>query len=261
MTLESSHDTTLTASGRIDGHLGLREDVLSWGPLVLLAGDDGLRFEIILDVEERSLNEVEAMIERVPLAVRAAVLAASGTAARVMVDGCSYPDSPTTRRVGVSLRVPYDVEAFVDREPQSNNRGTRTFEAVLLGTDPRLPELYEVFWLGVRALQTIAPLVGFWAFSTVLEDETEKDNLDHLNSTLQQMSRDGFDIHLPKPARNVNQIRASALHANPRNWMPTIEDTRWFHEAARQYLAWRTEKGPSESAKRNMDRTKVRSQP
>ncbi len=188
MTIPEEHDFNLTASGRIDAPLGIRESQLRWSALSFRPGEDGLHFEVSVDVRQRSLDEIEAAVSRLGLAVQAAVLAASGTAASVVVEGFSYPDSPSTRRVGMSYQPSWVVEALLDREPASNSRGARAFEAVLFGGDARLPELYRVFWLGTRAAQTIVPVVGLWAFTTILGDETRKDDLDHLDGLLGTMS-------------------------------------------------------------------------
>lgn len=257
MAMDSEQDVTLTASGRIEALLDLREDTLEVGPVVFRKDQDGLRFEVSLDVQRHALADVEAMSERVGLAVRSAILAASGAAAQVHVEDCSYPSGGGMRRVTVFLATSRSVQVFLDREPESAIQGARAFEAVMAARDPRLPQLYEVYWLGAQALQTIAPVVGLWAFTTILEEESRKRDLSHLESLLEQMSRDGYGVDRPKSGAHYNHIRASALHANPENWMPDAEDVRWFHEAARQYLSWRAEKGPSENAKRKIARIPV----
>lgn len=243
---------TLKAVGRIDAPLDLRAGIFDCGPLLITQGDDGLRFEITLDVRHLSLEEIRAMVERIAPAVRSAVLAASGTAAGVHVEGSSYPSSPTTRRVTTSWHTGWTVRTFIDRETNSSIRGNRAFEAVMSEKDPRLPELYEVYWLGIRALQTVAPIVGLWAFTTILEEENHKTNLGHLDSLLDRMSRDGYDVDHPRPTREFNTIRASALHPTPRDWPPTTDEIQWFREVAQQYLAWRAEHGPSEGARKNI---------
>ena len=249
--MSKEHDTSLKASGRIDANLVLRNERLDWGALVFFPGADGLRFQISMEVQDRELQEIEAAVSRIGLAVQCAVLAASGTAVRVAVNGFSYPVSPLTRGVGGMLTSSWDVEAFLDPDPTHNLHGRRIFESVMFPSDTRLPELYEVFWLGVRALQTIKPVVGLWAFSTILEDETTGYNLDHIDDLVEQMAEDGFIVTIQRPSRSLNSVRASAMHANPRNWMPATEEVQWFREAAQQYLAWRAEKGPSPEALRN----------
>lgn len=252
MAIDDNHDSNLRASGRIEAPLALQNDPLAWGPLTFHHDAEGLRFEVCMNVEELCVDEIEVLVSRLPLAVESAVLAISGTATKAIVDSYSYPDSPQTRQVSISVTTSWEVEAFIDRDPASKKRGTKVFETVLLATDRRLPELYKIFGFGVRAAQTILPVAGLWAFTTILEDDTPANNLDHLDDLLEKMSRDGFDVALPKPRRKYNMIRASAMHANPKNWMPEAGEVEWFQEAARQYLLWRAEKGPSAGARRNM---------
>lgn len=76
----------------------MREENLTWGNLTFRQDEDNLRFDINIDVRLCSPDEIEAIVSRLDLAVQTAVLAASGIAASVVVEGLSYPDSPTTRQ-------------------------------------------------------------------------------------------------------------------------------------------------------------------
>jgi hypothetical protein len=232
---------TLEATGVLTGPVDLAEQVI-WGPLRLWQQDGRIRFEMNVEIDDRPAEEMEVLVQRVGPAVRAAVAAASGAAVDVDVSGWSYPTGEL-RRVGSTLRTGWAIHVSLqaDTAPQAES----ALKAVLGGSDPRLADLYEVYLLGVQAVQTIAPVVGLWAFATVLEEDSPsgKSNLQHLPALAEQLRAEGQAVP-PTPERKPDRIRAAALHPTPKDPLPTAEEVAWFQELAMAYLVRRASRGP-----------------
>ncbi len=227
---------TFTAGGVLSGPVDMISAPVTWGPLRFYEEDGRVHFELKLDVSGRRDEEVAPLLERVGPAVEAAVAAASGAAVQAHVSGWSYP-AGQVYQVGSAITLAWDVNVGLDAFDGAAGRGQAALEAVLEGDDRRLRDLYEVYLLGVRAVQTVAPVVGLWAFSTILEEEAPrgKHNLDHVPALVEQLRIRGQEIP-GAPARNLNEIRAAALHPSPRSPLPTADEVGWFRQAAHAYL-------------------------
>ncbi len=122
---------------------------------------------------------VGATVRVVAGAVEAAVAANCGVAVRAHVEGMHRPNARGIRRVTKHQATTWDIRVLAKTDSDSVQRAASTAALVLQGG--RLQELYDVFLLGVRATQTIAPVVGLWAFTAVLEEAgSGRDNVDHV---------------------------------------------------------------------------------
>lgn len=226
----------LQAEGFLVGPVDLVAQA-DWGPARLWAEEDGrVHFELLLDVAGRPDDDMEPLLQRVEPALQAAVAAACGAAVTAHLSGWSYPRGEL-RNVVSSVVSRSAVLAGLDITTGAGERGLRVFQAVLEGEDRRLAELYEVYLLGVQAAQTIAPVVGLWAFSTVLEEEAppKKRNLNHVPKLADELRAKGYTV-AGNPQRNVDVIRAAALHPTPKSPLPTPQEVSWFRELAGAYL-------------------------
>lgn len=180
-----------------------------------------------------------AVLERVGPAVQAAVAAACGAWVDVTVSGWSYPHGEL-RTVGRAQGTSWAVRVNVDSGEVAAGHGREALDAVLGGPDWRLAELYEVYLLGVRAVQTTAPVVGMWAFTTVLEDEAppKQRNLRHVPELAERLRAAGYELPAA-PARDPDQVRAAALHPTPSSPLPAHDEVAYLRELARAYLLWR----------------------
>jgi len=210
-----------------------------FGPVEFWEQDGRLRFKVSFDVAGKTVEEIETLLVRLGGAVEAAVAAATGAAVEAHVSGSSYPyPDSDLRRVTSSLHTSWNVRVGLDAGAKA--AAEAAFGAVVDGTDPRLPELYVVYLLGIRAVQTIAPVVGLWAFSTVLEEANprKKRDLAHVKELADDLRSDGY--HVPaNPTRNPNTIRGAALHSTPEKPMPTAEEVAWFRAVTHAYLLHR----------------------
>ena len=141
----------------LTGPVDLVEPV-TWGSARFWKKDGQVHFKVVLDVAERRDEEIEPLLERVGPAVEAAVATACGAAVEAHVSGWRYPTG-TRRSVGKALSIRWTVQVGLDAGHEAAQRGQAVLEAVLDRADARLPKLYEVYLLGVRAVQTIAPVV------------------------------------------------------------------------------------------------------
>jgi len=93
----------------------------------------------------------------------------------------------------------------------------------------------------LRALRTVAPVAGLWAFSTVLEEEAPKKkwNLEHVPALMTSIETAGVKVDATPPVRSLDAVRAAALHPTPKSPAPTGAEVNWFREAAHAYLMWR----------------------
>lgn len=236
----------LDLSGTIVGSLQL-SGPKSLGPVQLWPDHDEIRFRLVWSAPEQPQDDPQVMVDRAVLAVEAAVAAATQSSIEVHPSGWSY-DSSAGRKVGVVVRASYTVFASVTDDGAV--RGATAAASVLEGPDERLPELYEVYLLGLRGMQTATPLLGFWAFSTVLEEEVPKGktNLDHVPELAERLRELGYDVLPLDPGWPPSRIRAAALHPTPKDPLPTREHVEWFRQVAHAYLLQRaTERRPARS--------------
>lgn len=224
----------LDLSGTIAGSLQL-SGPKTLGPVQLWYDQNEIRFRLVCTAPEQPLDDSQAMVDRAVLAVEAAIAAATQTSVQVHPSGWSYQSS-AGRKVTVVARTSFSVFAAVTDDGAV--QGAAAAAAVLEGPDERLPELYEVFLLGLRGMQTVTPLLGLWAFSTVLEEEAPngKTNLDHVPRLAEQLRELGYDVPLLDPGRSPSRIRAAALHPTPKEPLPTRDEVEWFRRAAHSYL-------------------------
>jgi hypothetical protein len=233
-------ERVLEASGTLDGSVDVPEPV-TWGALRLSPDKDGRpRFELRLDVSGLPDEGIGAVLGRVGPAVQAAVAAACGAWVDVTVSGWSYPHREL-RRVGKAQGSSWAVRVNVDSgDGIAAGHGRDALHAVLGGPDRRLAELYEVYLLGVRAVHTTAPVVGMWAFATVLEEEAlpKEHNLGHVPALAKRLRDRGYELPAT-PARGPDEVRSAALHPTPRSPLPTHDEVAYLRELARAYLLWR----------------------
>ena len=211
--------------------------------------DGETHFKLDIDMSGKPIAEIEALISRIQPAIVAAVAAASGVAVEARLLGWSYP-SPDTELRRVTSQMPIRWNVRVNLEPSGRAWGQAALDAVLGGGDVRLRGLYEVYILGLRAAQSIAPVVGLWAFSTLLEEDAPKGkhNLNHVRGLANQLRANGHAIP-PMPSRNLDEIRAAALHPTPKSPQPTAEEIKWFQITAGAYLRDRAIRASSQSTK------------
>ncbi|WIM98632.1 hypothetical protein ACTOB_002236 [Actinoplanes oblitus] len=235
--------TTLIASGTIDGLLELT-DPIRMAPLYLVPEADHVRFDIELDVTDKSPADCRQLLDRIPLAVQAAVAAATGTAVQAHLTEWSYPNGGL-RQIGNQIRSEWSIRTGWPAEPDRAAAAWDAFAAVAVGADRQVADLYEVFLLGVQAMQTIAPLVGLWAFSTIVETAAPlpppRTNMAHVLELDGYLRSEGYDLP-PSPTRSPSRIRAAALHPTDES-PPTPEEVTWFRQLARAYLLHRTATG------------------
>jgi hypothetical protein len=230
----------LEATGFLTGPLDVAEPVQIGG--LRLAQEDGrVRFDVEFDVAGLDGPEKQDLVGRIKPAVSAAVAAATGTAVEVELSHWSYPNGEL-RRIGRDLEMRYAILAGIDGSPDVISRATQVFTTVAHGADLRLAQLFEVYVLGVRAAQTIAPVVGLWAFATVVEEASPHSKTDqkHVTSLAAYLRWEGYDVP-PTPARTPSQIRAAALHPKPQ--LPTAEEVAWFRNLSVAYLTHRSSTG------------------
>jgi len=184
-----------------------------------------------MDVSDVVDDGMEPLVRRVGPAVRAATGAACGAAVQVDVLGWSYP-AGDLRRVGKALPIRWSVQVGLDTTVEAASRGQAALEAVLEGADVRLDELYKVYLLGVEAAQTIAPIVGLWGFTTVLEEAALKGekqgSLLHLPRLINDLRNRGYSLPAAPSSRDPARIRVAALHPTPKDPAPTVEEVAWF---------------------------------
>jgi hypothetical protein len=231
----------LTATGFIEGPVNLITDELQWPPVTLRKKGEQVHFDASMVVTGRDEDEILDLKSRIGPAVEAAVVASCGAATRAEVTEWSYPNGPLTRREGVGLGFRFNVLVGIDRTPEDVRHGEAVLRAVLLGNDKRLAELYKVYRLGVEGVQTIAPVVGLWAFTVILEEESRSStpNLDHVLKLAAIIGAAGFDVPSEAPERHPARIRAAALHPTRKDAAPSPGEVRWFRELAGAYLRWR----------------------
>jgi hypothetical protein len=119
------------------------------------------------------------------------------------------------------------------------------FDAVIGRGDHDLPRLYEVYLLGVQAMQTIEPVVGLWAYTRIIEagSRTGRRNLDHAQDLADELRQEGYVVP-PNPRRNPNTIRAAAVHPMPKDpEYPSEDEILWLRQLAYAYLLRRTTTG------------------
>lgn len=238
----------LQAEGVLIGPVDLVAQV-NWGPVRLWPEEDGrVHFELLLDVAGRPDDDMEPLLMRVEPALQAAVAAACGAAVTAQLSGWSYPQGEV-RNVVSSFVSRSAVLAGLDTTAAAGESGLCVFRAVLEGDDRRLAELYEVYLLGVQAAQTIAPVVGLWAFSTVLEEEAppKRHNLNHVPKSADELRAKGYAV-AESPQRDLDAIRAAALHPTPKSPLPTPQEASWFRELAGAYLLNRASRDPGDPA-------------
>lgn len=212
-------------------------DGVDFGPLRFLdRGDDGSRaFEFELDVQDLTDIEREGRLTRLQGAIEACLAAASSAYARVFIEHVAYPKAGMPHNRTRIASADLIVRASID----DAQAGVDALYAVLDGSDARLIEMYELYILGVQASQSIAPVVGFWAFSNVLEEISEGSNsLNKVPRILRDLRGKGFDIP-PDPIRKLDTIRAAAVHPTPELPMPTRQEIEWFQTVAQVLLRWR----------------------
>jgi hypothetical protein len=235
--------TTLLASGTIDGLLDLTDSIRT-GPLHLVPGTEHIRFDIELDVTGKAPDDCQQLVDRIPLAVQAAVAAATGAAVRAHLTEWSYPNG-RLRRIGSQIRSEWSIRAGWPDHPARAAAACDAFTAVAIGADRQVADLYEVFLLGVQAMQTIAPMVGLWAFSTIVETAAPlpppRTNMAHVLELDSYLRSKGHELP-PVPTRRPSRIRAAALHPTEES-PPTLDEVNWFRQLARAYLLHRTETG------------------
>jgi len=235
--------TTLIASGTISGLLELTAPVRT-GPLWLTPEQDHIGFIVELDVAGKTPAECSELIDRIQPAVQAAVVAATGTAVRAHLVEWSYPNGDLDR-IGKQLRSDWSIRAGWPEGLEPISSAQDAFAAITLGADDQLADLYKVYLLGVEAVQTIAPLVGLWAFSTVVETASPhpppNTNVAHLSDLDSYLRSKKYDLP-PAPSRRPSRVRAAALHPTLEP-APTLEPVDWFRELARAYLRHRAETG------------------
>jgi hypothetical protein len=240
---------TLEATGVLAGLVDASKGRVAFEPVEFWDEDSETHFKLEIDVGGKPIAEIEALIGRIQPAIVAAVAAASGVAVEARLLGWSYPyPDRELRRVTSQMPIRWNVR--VNLEPSGRAWGQAALEAVLSGADVRLPGLYDLYTLGVRAAQSIAPVVGLWAFSTLLEEDAPKGkhNLNHVPVLADQLSANGHAIP-PMPSRNLDEIRASALHPTPKSPQPTAEEIRWFQITAGAYLRDRASRASRQSGK------------
>lgn len=207
----------------------------TWGIIQLHPEGDAVRFTMSIDLTGKSSHEI-AQIDaaRIAAAVEAAVAANCDVAVRANVEGMHRPNATGGRRVTKLQSTSWEVRVLAKTDADSVQRAAATAALVLQGGRPQ--QLHNVYLLGVRAMQTIAPVVGLWAFTTVLEEVgTGKHNVDHVPQMASDLRRKGFSIP-PDPIRHPAEIRAAALHSTPRSPMPTLDEVSWFRDVAWAYL-------------------------
>lgn len=232
-------DRVFEASGSLNGPVDVPEPV-TWGRCACRrTRTDGHASSCFLDVSRLPDEGMAAVLERVGPAVQAAVAAACGAWVDVTVSGWSYPHGEL-RTVGRAQGTSWAVRVNVDSGEVAAGHGREALDAVLGGPDWRLAELYEVYLLGVRAVQTTAPVVGMWAFTTVLEDEAppKQRNLRHVPELAERLRAAGYELPAA-PARDPDQVRAAALHPTPSSPLPAHDEVAYLRELARAYLLWR----------------------
>lgn len=236
----------LTVTGVIEGPISLMNDELQWGPVTLRKAGGQVRFIASVDVTGRDEGEILDLKSRIGPAVEAAVVASCGAATRAEVTDWSYPSGPLTLRVGVAQRSGWNVPTDIDRTPDDVVHGEAALQAVLADNDKRLKELFKVYRLGIEGVQTIAPVLGLWAFAVLLEEESPRrpPNLAHVPELTKLLHAVGSSASSPPPTRQLDRIRAAALHPTPSDPIPSSDEVQWFRELAGAYLRWRAEGRP-----------------
>jgi len=244
-----SAERLLTASGTIEGLIDLAKPA-SWGPVELWPENGEVHFRVALDITDRVDEEMEQLIDRVAPAIEAAVAANCGASVRVHLLDHSYPHrTGSLNAVGKRLTLSSSTRVAVNMDPKSD-RGQHTLEALLDGADLRLAKLYEVYLLGLRAIQTVAPVVGLCAFSAVIEEEViekarrkkgeDAQSLKHVPRLIDDLRQKGHSIPESPSGRNAASIRTAALHAPKQlerpNPPPTVAEIDWFRQIADAYL-------------------------
>ena len=209
----------------------------TYGPVELWEREGAVHFRAQVVGEHPS--DYPALVRRMQLAVEAGVAAATGISCTATPDLTTYSvDGRPALNIGVGASATITVTAA----PDASERAAEAARAVLLSSDERLAELWEVYLLGLRALTTVAhPVVGLWAFSTVLEEETPG-SLSGIRGLADRLRSKGFSLP-SNPQRHPAAIRAAALHASPKADLPTHEEVVWFQLVAKAYLQDRASEG------------------
>ena len=221
--------TVLASSG------GLIVTPATFGPVSLHEHDDGtIGFEVKAAVPV--VDDLQPLLQRVALAVEAAIAAAFKVGVQVQNRTWTYarPGQPELRNPSAVRGQVMSVSLTATPFEETEERGRSTAEAVLCGSDERLAELYEVYLLGLRGVSTVAPVVGFWAFSVILE-EPNPGSLLHVTNLATELRDEGYRIS-KDPQRNPPRIRNAVLHPSPKDPLPTRFEVEWFRQVAEAYL-------------------------
>ena len=234
---------TLEAEGVIVGLMDLAASV-TWGAIELRPEGDDVRFTMSINIDGKSDREIELIAGRIGPAMEAAVSANCQVAVKAHVQEISRPREPGLRRVTKLLRTSWDDHVLAKTDSDSVKRASAAAQFVLGGGRPQ--ELYEVYRVGVQAMQTIAPVVGLWAFTVVVEEAhpDDKQSLEHASRLAVELRAKGYMIP-PDPNRNPAEIRAAALHSAPKSHPPTLEEVSWFRDLAWAYLCDQAASAPS----------------
>jgi hypothetical protein len=192
-----------------------------------------LRFALEVDVSSHTDAERAAMAARVSAAVEGAVAAASGVAVAARLSEVTFDrTAPGQKSVTSYAGSSYEAQGVL----HDRRAGAEALTTILTGADPRLIGLWELYLLGARATQTIAPVVGFWAFSNILEEVSGgSNNLKRVPQLLAGMRKQGWQVP-PALSRSLDTIRASAVHSDGSLVPPDAEEVDWFRQVARLLL-------------------------
>lgn len=231
----STPSPTLYVEGKIVGLLDL-PGPLSWGMVEMRPERDEVRFSLEIDLTKKSPSEIEQLDAGRVTATAEAADTNCNVAVQAQVEGMrrSSNQAASGGHVTTTRSTSWNVRVLAKTDADSVQRAAETAALVLAGG--RFEELCRVYLLGVQAMQTIAPVVGLWAFTSVLEEAgSGKPSVKHALNLAVQLRAEGFVIP-QDPARHPAAIRAAALHATPKSPRPTLEDVSWFRDLARAYL-------------------------
>lgn len=243
----SALPSTLEAEGVVVGLMDLAAPTV-WGMLELRPEGDVVRFAARVNLDGKSADEIDQITEsRIAAAVEAAAAANCGVAVTAQVEGIHRPSLDGGQRVTRLLRTSWDVRVLANRDSASVQRAAATAALVLQGGRPQ--DLHNVYLLGVRAMQTLAPIVGLWAFSAVVEEAHPdgKQKLTHALQLAAELRAKGYSIP-PDPPRAPAAIRAAAVHSSPKSPAPTRDEVNWFRDLPLQSSAQHLDRpvmGPS----------------
>lgn len=231
---------SISVEGTVAVPLGSLSLPVTYGPVELWESEGVVHFRATSSGDPHPYGPV---VRRMRLAVEAAIAAASGASGRANPDLATYAVDGQPA-LHISRGPTYHLSVSAIEPTESQRRGSEAAEAVLLSADRRLAELWEVYLLGVQAVSSVAPVVGLWAFASVLEEDRPPKwrQLDHVSTLAEDLRSEGYSLP-PMTGREPTRVRNAALHPTPKDPLPTHEEVVWLQLVAGAYLRRRAHQG------------------